>query len=202
MNKSREIKEKTCKEYEVKLVKREDIKEIIEEWHYSHNINGVISDYCFGLFYKKELIGGIIYGRMAMANQWKKYGESSQEVIELRRLVCVDNTLRNAESYFIGKTLKYLSKETEIKTIVSYADIFFGHEGIVYKASNFKNVGKTAKGRIIMYQGKRYHDKTIRTKNKGELKPFAKKIKEALKNGEAYYVQTPGKNIYVYNLKG
>ena len=201
MNKKRELKEKTCKEYEVKLVKREDIKEIIEEWHYSHNINGVISDYCFGLFYKDELIGGMIYGRMAMANQWKKYGENAQDVIELRRLVCVDNTLRNAESYFIGKSLKYLKKETEIKKVVSYADLFFGHEGIVYKASNFKNMGKTAKGRVIIYQGKRYHDKTIRTKNKGELKPFAKRIKEALKTGEAYYIQTPGKNIYVYNLK-
>jgi hypothetical protein len=52
-----------------------------------------------------------------------------------------------------------------------------------------------------MYNGKRYHDKTIRTKYKGELKPFAKQIKEALENGEAYYVPTLGKDIYMYDLE-
>jgi len=59
----------------------------------------------------------------------------------------------------------------------------------------------TAKGRVIMYQGKRYHDKTIRTKYKGELKPFAKRIKEALVTGEAKYVKTKGKHIYIYDFK-
>jgi hypothetical protein len=52
-----------------------------------------------------------------------------------------------------------------------------------------------------MYEGKRYHDKTIRTKYKGELKPFAKRVKEALENGEAYYEKTLGKEIYLYDLE-
>ena len=52
-----------------------------------------------------------------------------------------------------------------------------------------------------MYEGKRYHDKTIRTKYKGNLKPFAKEIKEALENGKAEYVKTKGKNIYLYEIK-
>lgn len=51
-----------------------------------------------------------------------------------------------------------------------------------------------------MFEGKRYHDKTIRTKYKGELKPFALKIKNALGTGEAQYVETKGKHIYIYNL--
>ena len=34
----------------------------------------------------------------------------------------------------------------------------------------------------------------------GELKPFAKRVKQALKNGEAEYKITQGKFIYTYNL--
>ena len=52
-----------------------------------------------------------------------------------------------------------------------------------------------------MYNGKRYHDKTIRTKYKGELKPYAKRIKDALETGEAFYVDTKSKNIFIYNLE-
>lgn len=192
---------KSCKEYQVKLVERKDIRDFVEKWHYSHNINGLISDYCFALYYQDTMIGAMIYGRMAMANQWKKYGSSADEVIELRRLAMIDTTLRNSESYFIGKTIKWLKQNTSIKVIVSYADAFFGHEGLIYKASNFKLVGKTAKGKVIMYQGRRYHDKTIRTKYKGKLKPFALEVKNALETGEAYYVKTPGKNTYVYQLR-
>ena len=67
-------------------------------------------------------------------------------------------------------------------------------------ATNFKHVGFTPGGRVIMYQGKRYHDKTIRTKYNGRLKPFAQRIKDALETGEAYYTKTKGKHIYYYSL--
>jgi hypothetical protein len=33
------------------------------------------------------------------------------------------------------------------------------------------------------------------------LKPFAKKLREALDNGEAHYEQTLGKEIYLYDLE-
>jgi len=77
----------------------------------------------------------------------------------------------------------------------------YSHEGTIYKASNFIHNGITAKGRVIMFEGKRYHDKTVRTKYKGLLKPFAIKIQNALNNGEAEYVETKGKHIYLYKLK-
>ena len=52
-----------------------------------------------------------------------------------------------------------------------------------------------------MYNGKLYHDKTIRTKYNNELKPFAIEIINALKNGNAKYIETKEKNIYVYEIK-
>lgn len=188
------------KEFEVYLCERKEIKDFIEKWHYSESINGLISDYCFKLVYKNEIIGAIIYGRFGMAGVWKRYGENQNDVTELRRLCCIDDTPKNTESYFIGKTLRWLIKNTDIKTVISYADPEFNHEGTIYKASNFELIGRTSKGRVIIHKGRRYHDKAIRTKYKGKLKPFAIKLKEALDKKEAYYKTTEGKFIYKYNL--
>lgn len=188
--------------YTVEPCERKEIRDFIEKWHYSHNINGLLSQYCFKLMDGDTMVGAMIYGGLGMANCWKKYAENKEDIIELRRLCCIDDTPKNTESYFIGKTLKWLLKNTSIKKVISYADNTYGHKGIIYQASNFKHLGKTAKGRVIMWNGKRYHDKTIRTKYKGELKPFAKRVKEALEKGEAHYEETKGKEIYLYDLEG
>jgi hypothetical protein len=189
------------RDFKVLLCNRSEIAPFIEGWHYSKNVNGLATSYCFKLLdVNDNLIGAIIYGKIAMANVWKKYAEKESDLIELKRLCCIDNTPKNTESFFIGHTLRWLKKNTEIKRVISYADNTYSHEGIVYKATNFKQSGKTNNGRVIMYDGKRYHDKTIRTKYKNGLKPFATKIKEALSTGEAYYVETLGKNIFLYDF--
>jgi hypothetical protein len=189
------------KSYKVELCDRSEIKVFIETHHYSHNINGVKSDFCFKLIDNGEIIGAMIYGGLGMANTWKKYSQNEKDILELRRLCCVDNTPKNTESYFIGHTLRWLKKNTDVKKIISYADTTYSHEGIIYKASNFKHVGMTQKGKAIEHNGRLYHDKTIRTKYKGKLKPFAQRIKDSLERGESKYVETKGKHIYIYELK-
>ena len=180
---------------------------IIKDWHYSGSTNGLMVSHCFGLFYNENLIGTIIYGGLAMANAWKKYADNPTDVIELRRLACIDLTPKNTESYFIGKTLRWLKRHTDYKLVVSYADPFHGHEGVIYKASNFTHQGFTSKGKMIRdSNGRLFHDKAIRTTytNKDgvkDLKPFARNLKHRLETGEAMYISTPGKHIYTYNLR-
>jgi len=185
----------------VSLCERKEVRDFIEKWHYSHSINGLNTSYCFKLTYNDKIIGAMLYGRLAMAGVWKKYADSVDDVIELRRLCCIDDTPSNTESFFIGNTLRWLRDNTDIKMVVSYADPYYNHEGIIYKASNFYHAGFTAKGRVIDYNGRLYHDKAIRTKYKGKLKPYAQKLKDALDNGKAKYVNTPGKHIYLYELR-
>lgn len=191
----------SVKKYLVKTCNRKEVKNFIETWHYSKNINGLKSNYCFKLMDKDTMIGAMIYGQIAMANVWKKYVNSEDQLIELRRLCCIDDTPKNTESYFIGYTLRWLQKNTEIKKVISYADETYNHQGTIYKASNFKHIGMTNKGKVIVYNNKLYHDKTIRTKYKGKLKPYCKKIKDALDVGTAFYKDTLGKHIYTYNLR-
>lgn len=190
------------KNWKVESVSRKDIVRFIETWHYSKSINGCIADYCYGLFDPNgKLCGAMFYGRMAMAGQWKRFSNDKAQVIELRRLCCIDDTPKNTESFFIGKSLKLLRKDWGGKIVVSYADKEHGHSGIIYKASNFKMVGEIPGAKVICYNGKNYHDKTIRTKYKGKLKPFAQRIKNSLESGEAHYKKTAGKFTFVYTLK-
>ena len=192
----------TLKNFKVKRTERGDISDFIETHHYSHSINGCISDYCFALYNEvNTMVGAMFYGRMAMHNQWRKFAEVATDVIELRRLVCIDDTPKNTESYFIGATLRMMKNEWNLNgVVVSYADKEYGHSGIIYKASNFKQTAITAGAKVIIFEGKRYHDKAIRTKYKGELKPFAKRLKLALEEGRATYKHTAGKITYIYKL--
>jgi hypothetical protein len=189
------------KDFTVKICDRKEIKSFIETWHYSKSINGLKSNYCFKLMDKETIIGAMIYGQIGMANVWKKYAANEHDLIELRRLCCIDNTPKNTESYFIGFTLRWLKKNTDIKKVISYADSNYNHNGVIYRASNFNYLGMTLGGRVIVYNNKKYHDKTIRTKYNGKLKPFAAKIKSALENNLAQYIKTKGKHIYVYDLQ-
>jgi hypothetical protein len=155
---------------------------------------------------KNVLIGAMIYGALGMANNWKKFGTSESKVVELKRLCCIDKTPKNTESYFIGATLRWLKKNSDFDLVVSYSDTFYGHEGTIYKASNFKHVGMSTKGKVIDYDGRYYHDKCIRTyyvdkSGIKKIKPFAQKIKSALETGEAKYIEMPEKHIYSYPLK-
>ena len=186
----------SVKDYTVTPCHRREIREFVETYHYSKNINGISSPYCFKLLDSGDMIGAMIYGYIGMRGVWKKYVEKETDIIELRRLCCIDDTLKNTESYFIGYTLRWLRDNTEIKKVISYADKTYGHAGGIYKASNFKHLGMTNKGKVIVYKNKIYHDKTIRTK-----KPYAERIKTALDNGTAHYRDTLQKHIYMYELR-
>ena len=87
-----------------------------------------------------------------------------------------------------------------MEVIVSFADQHYGHSGTIYKASNFEYLGETSPARVLMVDGKEYHDRTIRNK-----RPYARALKrrwEAKKAGAKddgiFYVDRKPKNIYVY----
>lgn len=190
-------------DFKVVLVKRNFIKTFVEKWHYSQNINGLNCNYNFALFNEEgDLIGAAIFGWPAMSNQWRRFSDKREDVMELRRLCCIDDTPKNTESYFIGKCLKWLTDNTTLKVIASYSDMEYGHSGVIYKASNFECLGFQKGAPVIIFEGKRYHDHAVRSKSDGvNLKKYAQRIKDALETGEAYYQETKGKIAYQYILK-
>lgn len=187
--------------YEISLCNRSEIREFIETHHYSHNINGLKSSYCFKVEDSGKLVGAVLFGELSTTS-WKKYGTSEKDVVELRRLVLLDELPRNSESYVVGYCLRYLRKHSSYKVVVSYADPEYGHSGVIYKASNFKYLGQTAKDKVYVdiESGKSYHSRAMRTKYKGKLKPFAQKLRDKFLEGKLLEKQVQGKHIYVYYL--
>ena len=196
-------------DFTIEAVPKKTVTSFIEKWHYSHYAGGIQHRQCFALyspdgkFGLPRMIGCMIYGQPAMSNTAAKYHpDNPDRCWELRRLCCIDDTPKNTESFFIGKTLKWLKQNTDAEVIISYSDLQQGHEGVVYKASNFINMGQTPSGQALMVDGKQYHDRTIRNK-----RPYARAIKrrwEEKQNGKEddgiYFEETKSKNIYVYYL--
>lgn len=190
------------KNYNIETVSVGCIRDFIEKYHYSHNINGLKISQCYALYDGKLLVGAIIFGQLT-TTAWKKYGEKESDVVELRRMVVSDCCSVNTNTWFMSRALKHLKKHTDFKVCVSYADPEQGHLGIVYQAANWLYAGQTAPDIVLETpEGKRYHSRALRTKYKGELKPFAKRLCDLREEGLLKEVKVAGKYTYLYPLKG
>jgi hypothetical protein len=178
------------------------VRDFIEQHHYSKNINGCKVSKCFALYYESTMVGAMLFGQLSTTS-WKKYAEKEEHVVELRRLVCLDSCAKNTESWFIAKAIRILKKEAKYKVCVSYADPHYGHMGFVYQAANWSYHGQTAPDTVLLTEeGKRYHSRAMRTKYNGELKPFAKRLQQLHSEGRLTEIKVPGKHIYTYTLVG
>lgn len=190
--------------YIVRPVPVQFVKSFIEEHHYSHSINGCKVALAFSLEASEEgkLVGAALFGGLS-TTAWKKYADKESEVIELRRLVCLDECPRNTESWLISRCLKYLKRNLEYKICVSYADPYHSHTGIIYQAANWSYLGVTSEDTLLKTpEGKLYHSRALRTKYKGRLKPFAERLGKLKKQGLLQSIKVPGKHIYTYTLVG
>ena len=191
----------------VEPVPRSAIQKFVEKWHYSHSTNGVQHTQCFALFDGITMIGAMMYALPSMKSTAAKYNpDNPLRCWELRRLCCIDDTPTNTESYFIGQTLRWIKQNTDVEVVVSYSDLEQGHEGVIYKASNFIQIGQSGGGRVLMVDGKKYHARSLNQKEK----PYGRALKRRWENKEGHefwdseqdmhFVDTKPKNIYVYYL--
>lgn len=173
-----------------------EIQPIIEREHYSHSIFGVTTDVCFKVTVGDRIVGGSIFGKPAGAGVLAKYSEDGKyKTLECRRYILTDDCPKNSES----KTLAYMLRQLKKKgyqRVLSYADPAHGHRGLIYQATGFRYVGKTAKRKHVMWKGKKYPDRNIHQVHF----PFHLELRAALADGSATRVQIPGKNIYVRDL--
>ncbi|MBT6501613.1 MAG: hypothetical protein HOK67_17100 [Deltaproteobacteria bacterium] len=118
--------------------------------------------------------------------------------MELRRLCCIDNTPKNTESYFISKTLILLRK-IGIRKVLSLADPNYGHNGGIYKASNFTLLGEERGGgsRDIFIDGEKIHSRTAFARYGASGQ---KKLSEILHEKTVVVKEKKRKLVYIYNL--
>ena len=191
-------------DFTVENVNRKSVVSFIEKHHYSHNVNGIQSYYHFGLFREGNfgiptMIGAMLYAIPSMPATAAKYNPiNPSKCMELRRLVCVDDTPTNTESYFIGQTFRWLKQNTDIEVIISFADQHYGHSGVIYKATNFEYLGETAPARVLMVDGKEYHSRSLNQ----HRRPYGRELKRRYDEGDEniFFISRKPKHIYVYYL--
>ena len=191
-------------EFTVEEIPRKATVRFIEKHHYSHNINGIQSYHHFGLYTEgnfgfPKMIGAMLYAMPSMPHTAKKYNSINPDrCMELRRLVCIDDTPKNTESYFIGKTLRWLKQNTDVEVVVSFADQHYGHVGTIYKATNFEYFGETSPARVLMVDGKEYHSRSLNQ----DKRPYGRELKRRYDAGDKniFFKKRKPKHIYVYYL--
>jgi hypothetical protein len=179
------------------------IQNFLKIWHYS--------DYTYiqhketftlwrnGNFGFPELVGVCIYTRPAGITAANKYyPKNPDKCLELRRLCLINDTPKNAESYFVSRTLKFLKQNTEWEYVISYADPEYGHVGVIYRAANFKYEGVTGAGSKLEVDGESFHIRTLTMVDR----PYGAEINRRYKAGDenVKIIKTKPKHIYTYNI--
>jgi hypothetical protein len=69
---------------------------------------------------------------------------------ELSRLWIQEKIPQNAESFLIGRAIRVVKREHKgIERLISFADPEYGHSGVVYKATNWKEVPHSSKNLFV-----------------------------------------------------
>jgi hypothetical protein len=129
------------KDYETKRVPHGEAAPFIVTHHYAHGCANTSTE-AFGLFRKDVLVGAALWMPTKVAAQsvdpfdWRR-------VIALSRLAVAPTEPTNAESLFIGAMLRTIFAERRWTMLLTYADESQGHEGTIYKATNWHYLGRT-----------------------------------------------------------
>jgi hypothetical protein len=99
---------------------------------------------CLMMLHKGVPVGCIIYSAPPREAD-KRYGGKTWE---LARLYCLDEIPRNAETWLIGQSVRYIKAHNkDVRHLLSYADPSAGHRGTIYQAANWRSDGRTDEGR-------------------------------------------------------
>lgn len=136
----------------VKKVKRSVGRDFIIEHHYSGSCSATAMTW--GLYQNETLVGMIAFATPISENVrryiWKDRCEEDMKnyTTELHRLVTLDRTPHNTETWFISRALNALKEyKPKYKAVLSHADQEEGHDGTIYQASNAIYTGTTGSKR-------------------------------------------------------
>ena len=122
----------------VERVARKEVDAMIRR-HYIGRWPGVCT---LILALKREGIAvGCIVFALPPRETSRRYGGTTWE---LARLWIDDSVPKNAETYLIGRAIRYIRRNCPlVVSLVSYADPSAGHAGTIYKAANWTFDGRT-----------------------------------------------------------
>lgn len=173
----------------IKPVSYQLAMEIVVAKHYLHRTAPV--SHAFGLFVPDYLdpLGIVTYGVSPSSTLLRGIcgDDEANNVYELNRLWVDERLTKNAESFLVSRSIKFLDREI----IVSFADTSQDHYGGIYQACNFLYTGLSAKFRDPQIEGITGHHATYAhgLTNDEVVKKFGDKVT---------FVERSRKHRYIY----
>ena len=130
------------RDYRVARVPHADAAAFIREHHYAHGSANTSSE-SFGLFRANVLVGAALWMPPTKVCAITIDPVEWRRVLALSRLAVDQSEAQNAASLFIGNMLRTLNADRRWTASVTFADESQGHEGTIYKATNWRYLGRT-----------------------------------------------------------
>ena len=183
------------KDLNLQLITAKDADFFLSKYHYLRGVGR--NALCYGALIDNKLIAVCCFASITRKETAERLGYRSSDVRELTRF-CIHPSYhkKNFGSYMISRCIRLLVKEKNLRCLVSFADTTFGHNGIIYKASNWAFDG-------VVKPSYWYVDKEGYVMHKKTLWDHAKslKMKEAEFAEKHGYKKIYGKEKYRYILK-
>lgn len=162
--------------------------------HYSHKVtkNSFLS---FLVYYYGKVSGALQVGYGTKPKSKGQY--NSNEVREFDRMWLSDDMPKFSETITISLLHHYLRKvHPEIKHLISYADNSddVGNVGTIYKAANYRLIGKIKSDFYILESGERVHPITMWHRHKTRKWSFLIKQYPNIRKSQGYQMK------YIFDL--
>lgn len=132
----------------VRSIPNAEANEIVRKFHYLHRKRTGGCQISYGVLYQGELVGALIYASPTFHHKKGLIPPLKPgQVIELARMWMSDKAPKHSETCALGKSLRIIREQwchkygVMPRAVISFSDLEFGFEGIIYKAANFIDLG-------------------------------------------------------------
>lgn len=152
-------------DYEVRDTPLAGARALIARFHYSGGCSNT-AVYVHGLFERggSDCLGVALWLPPIKPSAVRVYPGDFTKVLALSRLVVLPGLPTNAAGFLLSQSIRRITKDGRFKCLVTYADTWRGHDGGIYRATNWEYLGTTdpkpvwldpATGRMVCAKAKR-----------------------------------------------
>lgn len=119
-----------------------------------------------------------------------KGNDNPDSVREFDRMWLSDDMPKFSETIVLSLLHKYLQKKhPEIKKLISYCDTSVGNNGTIYRAGNYKEVGKIKADFYILESGERVHPVSMWHRHKSRAWNLMQSLYPNIKKADGYQLK-------------
>lgn len=162
-----------ARDFTVETVPLSVCQDLVSRWHYAGGGSNTAT-FRHGLFHREDLTKclGVAWWLPPTKNAAiATYPEGDWRlVVSLSRLVVSPELPQNAASFLIGRSVRHIRADGRFKCLVTYADDWQGHEGTIYRATNWQYLGRTKpEAKWVDETGRQVARKATRTRTNAEM---------------------------------